>query len=160
MNKNTCIKWAFFMQFTQNESLEKFRREGMKQRCTLDDVTEGRATEETFPLLQKLAKAVQKGSLCALGKTAPNPVLSLLTHFKNEYDAHVFQKRCPAKNCKALLGISIDPALCKGCGLCAKKCPVQAITGERKAVHTIDEEKCIQCGVCVETCKFNAVVRG
>jgi len=126
MNKNTCmVKMAhFFMQFTQNESCGKcvLCREGTKQLLALlDDVTEGRATEETFPLLQKLAKAVQKGSLCALGKTAPNPVLSLLTHFKNEYDAHVFQKRCPAKNCKALLGISIDPALCKGCGLCAKK---------------------------------------
>jgi NADH-quinone oxidoreductase subunit F len=164
MNQRTCMVAIarFFMQFTQNESCGKcvLCREGTKQMLALlDDIIEGRADENTLPLLEKLARAVQKGSLCGLGKTAPNPVLSTLGQFRAEYEAHVYQKRCPAGRCTALLDFRIDPEKCKGCTLCARKCPVGAISGERKMPHTIDPEKCIRCGACVDACKFNAISR-
>jgi NADH-quinone oxidoreductase subunit F len=163
MNSKTCMVAIarFFMDFTQRESCGKcvLCREGTRQMLALlDDIMEGRATAETLELLQKLASAVQKGSLCGLGKTAPNPVLSTLRHFREEYDAHVFHKHCPTGQCKALAKPSIDPAKCKGCTACAKKCPVNAITGERKQAHTINQALCIKCGVCVDTCKLDAVV--
>ncbi|MGD8452573.1 MAG: NADH-ubiquinone oxidoreductase-F iron-sulfur binding region domain-containing protein [Phycisphaerae bacterium] len=163
MNQQTCMVSVarFFMQFTQNESCGKcvLCREGTKQLLALlDDVIEGRGTAETLELLERLARAVQKASLCGLGKTAPNPVLSTMLHFRDEYEAHVFQKRCPTHRCKALARPEIDPARCKGCTMCAKVCPVQAITGERKQVHVIDEEKCIKCGECVKVCRLGAVV--
>jgi NADH-quinone oxidoreductase subunit F len=124
----------------------------------MDDIIEGRADGNTIPLLKELGHAVQKGSLCGLGKTAPNPVLSTLHYFPEEYEAHVHDKVCPAGQCKALIKPSIDPAKCKGCVLCAQKCPVEAISGEKKKPHVIDEAKCIKCGVCAETCKFDAVI--
>jgi NADH-quinone oxidoreductase subunit F len=124
----------------------------------LDDIIEGRADARTLELLEQLAKAVRKGSLCGLGKTAPNPVLSTLRFFRGEIDAHVFQKRCPAGRCKALVTPTIDPQLCKGCTVCAKKCPVGAIEGERKQPHKIVAEKCIKCGACATACKFGAVL--
>jgi NADH-quinone oxidoreductase subunit F len=162
MNKNTCMVNVakFFMQFTQNESCGKcvLCREGTKQMLALlDDITEGRATPETLDLLKKLAIAVQKGSLCGLGKTAPNPVLSTMRYFADEYDAHVNKKFCPVGRCKALVKYSIDPALCKGCTLCARKCPVNAITGAPGKPHTIKAEDCIKCGACAAACKFKAV---
>jgi NADH-quinone oxidoreductase subunit F len=162
MNKQTCMVSVarFFMQFTQNESCGKcvLCREGTKQMLALlDDIIEGRADSGTLDLLERLALAVKKGSLCGLGKTAPNPVLSTLRYFRAEYEAHVTQKTCPAHQCKALLGLSIDEAKCKGCTLCAKQCPVGAIVGERKAVHRIDQSKCIKCGACVDTCKLKAI---
>jgi NADH-quinone oxidoreductase subunit F len=126
----------------------------------LDDVISGAATAETITLLEEVAWAVKKGSLCGLGKTAPNPVLSTLKHFKKEYDAHVFDKKCPVNGCEALSSYVIIPEKCKGCGVCAKKCPVDAITGEKKKPYAIDKEKCIRCGVCAESCKFSAAVRG
>ena len=163
MNKRTCMVSVarFFMQFTQNESCGKcvLCREGTKQLLALlDDVLEGRGTAETLDLLERLSKAVQKGSLCGLGKTAPSPVLSTLRHFRDEYEAHVFQKRCPSRRCKALLTPEIDPAKCKGCTACVKKCPVGAISGERKQPHVIDSEKCIKCGACADACRMHAVV--
>jgi NADH-quinone oxidoreductase subunit F len=162
MNSETCmVRIAkFFMQFTQNESCGKCIpcREGTKQMLALlDDITEGRATEETLPLLESLAKNVKIGSLCGLGKTAPNPVLSTLQYFRDEYEAHVVRKVCPSRECKSLLTPLINPDLCKGCTVCVKKCSVGAIIGERKMPHIIDAQKCTKCGVCVEVCKFNAI---
>lgn len=165
MNKSTCIIQVakFFMQFTQNESCGKCIpcREGTKQMLELlNDIVEGVATAETLELLTKTAKTVQKASLCGLGKSAPNPILSTMKYFREEYEAHVFKKICPAKECKALTVFEIIPELCKGCTLCARKCPVDAIEGKVREIHRIDPDKCIKCGVCVETCKFNAITGG
>ncbi len=162
MNQDTCMVQGakFFMQFTQNESCGKCVpcREGTKQMLALlDDIIEGRANGETLELLERLARNVKIGSLCGLGKTAPNPVLSTLQNFREEVEAHVFRKVCPSRVCKALMTPEIDAALCKGCTLCARKCPVGAISGERKAPHRIDPNRCIRCGACLEACKFNAI---
>jgi NADH-quinone oxidoreductase subunit F len=163
MNQRTCMVSVarFFMQFTQNESCGKcvLCREGTRQMLALlDDIIEGRADAHTLELLEQLARAVRKGSLCGLGKTAPNPVLSTLRYFRAEIEAHVFQKRCPAGRCKALLSPQILAEHCKGCTVCTKKCPVGAIGGERKKPHAIDAQKCIKCGACAAACKFGAIV--
>ncbi|HLV32370.1 MAG TPA: NADH-ubiquinone oxidoreductase-F iron-sulfur binding region domain-containing protein [Chitinispirillaceae bacterium] len=165
MNKNTCMvsMARFFMQFTQNESCGKcvLCREGTKQLLSLlDDIMEGNADKQTLDTMIRLAKTVQKGSLCGLGKSAPNPVLSMYNNFRDEYETHVFKKRCPVKQCTALSGFTIIYELCKGCGLCARKCPVDAIEGKPRQPFTINQEKCIKCGACIDNCKFNAVVRG
>jgi NADH-quinone oxidoreductase subunit F len=163
MNKETCmIKIArFFMQFTQNESCGKCVpcREGTKQMLALlDDIIDGEADETTLELLEQTAKAVQLGSLCGLGKTAPNPVLSTLHYFRDEYESHVFNKSCPTGECRALAKPEIDPAKCKGCTACVRKCPVDAISGEKRQPHQIDADKCIKCGACKEVCRFDAVI--
>jgi NADH-quinone oxidoreductase subunit F len=165
MNQSTCmVKIArYFMQFIQNESCGKcvVCREGTRQMLSLlDDIIEGRATEKTLSLLEELSQVVRVGSLCALGKTAPNPVLSTLKYFKDEYHAHVFDKRCPTGNCEALADYKILPEKCRGCSLCAKKCPVEAISGEIKKPFVIDVKKCIKCGACMQSCKFSAIVKG
>lgn len=162
MNRNTCMVSVarFFMDFTQRESCGKcvLCREGTRQMLALmDDIMEGRGTPQTLELLAKLGGAVQKGSLCGLGKTAPNPVLSTLRYFRDEYEAHVNHKCCPTGQCKALAKPWINPEKCKGCGLCARKCAVNAITGEKRKPYHIDQEKCIKCGACAEACKFAAV---
>lgn len=164
MNNDTCmVKIAqYFMNFTQNESCGKcvLCREGTRQMLTiLSDITKGNATMKTLDLLKELAENVQKGSLCGLGKTAPNPVLSTMKYFYDEYKAHIIDKKCPAGECTDLLEYQINENLCKGCTLCAKKCPNAAIEGEIKKVHKIDQSKCIKCGVCIEVCKFNAVLK-
>jgi NADH-quinone oxidoreductase subunit F len=162
MNRDTCMvsMARFFMQFTQNESCGKcvLCREGTKQMLALlDDIVEGRATLATLDLLEQLARAVQKGSLCGLGKTAPNPVLSMTRLFREEYLAHVVDKRCPAGRCKALLRPHVIPAKCKGCGVCIKACPMSAIRGEKRQVHVIDETLCTRCGACAKACRLGAI---
>jgi NADH-quinone oxidoreductase subunit F len=162
MNRDTCMvsMARFFMQFTQNESCGKcvLCREGTKQMLALlDDIVAGTATLGTLDLLEQLARAVQKGSLCGLGKTAPNPVLSMTRLFREEYLAHVVDKRCPAGHCKALLRPHVIPAKCKGCGLCIKACAIGAIRGEKRQVHTIDETLCTRCGACAKSCRLGAI---
>ena len=162
MNEDTCIVDVakFFMNFTQNESCGKCVpcREGTKNMLKiLTDITKGKATMEDLDLLKELALAVKDGSLCGLGKTAPNPVLSTLKYFYDEYVAHIKDKKCPAGVCTALKTIVIDEELCKGCTKCARNCPAGAIEGELKAPHKINQEKCIKCGVCVSSCPFKAI---
>ncbi len=164
MNTDTCmVKMArFFMQFTQNESCGKCVpcREGTKQMLALlDRIIDGTATEQTLDLLQKLAVTVQKAPLCGLGKTAPNPVLSTFRNFRAELEAHVYQKRCPAGSCAALVDYAIDSSLCTSCGLCAFKCPVGAIEGSKTQPYTITDETCIRCGECIRSCNSGAIVR-
>ena len=164
VNQSTCMVAVarFFMNFTQRESCGKCVpcREGTHQMLLLmDDIIEGRSDASTLPLLGQLARTVQKGSLCGLGKTAPNPVLSTLQYFRDEYEAHVVAKNCPTAQCRGLLVPWIDPEKCKGCGKCAKNCPVDAISGELKHPHMIDPDTCIRCGACLESCKFDAVQR-
>jgi NADH-quinone oxidoreductase subunit F len=162
MNQGTCMVSIarFFMEFTQRESCGKcvLCREGTRQLLALlDDVIEGRADAGTLDLLQRLGRAVQVGSLCGLGKTAPNPVLSTMRYFRKEYEEHVFEKRCRTGRCKALLSPEINQVKCKGCGVCIKACPTHAITGEKKQPHHINPELCIKCGACATACKLHAV---
>ena len=153
----------FYMDFIVDESCGKCSpcRIGTKRMLEmLTDICEGRGTLETLDKLEQLAIHVKDSSLCGLGQTAPNPVLSTLKHFRNEYSAHVVDKKCPAKVCKSLLDYSIDKEICKKCGLCAKGCPTTAITGTLgKVPYEIDPAKCIRCGACVTNCPFGAIIR-
>lgn len=123
----------------------------------LEDISKGKAKEADLELLETLARVVKDASLCALGGTAPNPVLTTLRYFRNEYEAHIKDKKCPAHICPDLIHYSINKEKCTGCGLCLKECPQTAISGEKKKPHSIDKSKCIKCGVCFEVCKFDAV---
>jgi NADP-reducing hydrogenase subunit HndC len=125
----------------------------------LDKITSGKATMEDLDKLEELCNAVKNNSLCALGQTAPNPVLSTMRFFKDEYIAHIQEKRCPAGVCKALVGYHIDKEKCRGCTMCARNCPVNAITGTVRNPHEIDAQKCIKCGTCMDVCKFGAVYK-
>jgi NADH-quinone oxidoreductase subunit F len=154
----------YFLDFTRKESCGKCVpcRLGTKQMLDiLEDITQGRGKPSDIDLLSELALGVKKGSLCALGQTAPNPVLTTIRYFRDEYEAHVTDKRCPSLVCKALIHYEIIAEKCKACGLCRKACPVDAIWGEKKVPHVIDQNKCIKCGACLEVCpdKFGAVER-
>ena len=162
MNDKSCMVEVarFFMNFTQNESCGKCVpcREGTKRMLELlTDITEGRGTMEHIELLETLAETVSATALCGLGKTAASPVVSTLKYFRDEYIAHVVDKKCPAGQCKALTSLQIDPELCKGCTKCARMCPVGAISGNVKEPHVIDTTKCIKCGACKDGCNFGAV---
>jgi NADP-reducing hydrogenase subunit HndC len=162
MDEDNCMVdiARFFLDFTVDESCGKCTpcRIGTKRIYEMVvKITEGKATLEDLDKLEELCINVKNNSLCALGQTAPNPVLSTMRYFRDEYLAHVVDKRCPAGVCKALLNYEIDPAKCVGCSLCSKKCPVGAISGELKSPFKIDTKKCIKCGVCAETCKFKAI---
>jgi len=162
MDDRTCMVDValYFLKFLEEESCGKCTpcREGVHQmRLILERITEGNGKEEDLETIEWMGKAIIDGSLCGLGGTAPNPVLSTLRYFRDEYEAHIKEKTCPAGVCKALITYTIDPELCTGCMVCAKICPVEAATGEKKEVHTIDQYKCIKCGACFESCKFDAV---
>lgn len=165
MNEDTCIVEVarFFMNFTQNESCGKCVpcREGTKNLLhILQKIVKGQGTEEDIETLEELSSAIKDGALCALGKTAPNPVLSTLKYFKDEYMAHIRDKKCPAGVCSALKQYTIDETLCKGCTKCARNCPVGAIEGTVKNPHKIDQSKCIKCGACYDACPFKAIKKG
>ena len=162
MDEHTCmIEVArFFMNFTQNESCGKCVpcREGTKRMLhILERIVAGQGEEEDLDMLLELADTISSTALCGLGKTAPLPVISTIKYFRDEYEAHVREKRCPAKSCQKLKNIVIDPALCRGCSKCARGCPVEAITGKIKEPFVIDQAKCIKCGACIETCPFKAI---
>ncbi len=152
----------FFLEFTVDESCGKCTpcRVGTRRMLEiLEKITDGRGEDGDIEKLEELAMTIKATSLCGLGQTAPNPVLSTLRYFRDEYEAHIYEKRCPAGQCKKLARYIIDADKCKGCSLCAKKCPVGAITGEIKSPFTIDQDKCIKCGACIESCKFNAIYK-
>ncbi len=164
MDEDTCMVdiAKFFLEFTVDESCGKCTpcRVGTKRLLEmLDKITKGNATLEDLDKLEELCHYIKENALCGLGQTAPNPVLSTLHYFRDEYVSHIVDKKCPAGVCKALLSYEIDPAKCKGCTLCSRICPASAISGEVKKVHTIDKQKCVKCGACMEKCRFGAIVK-
>ena len=164
MDEDNCMVdiAKFFLDFTVDESCGKCTpcRIGTKRmRELLEKITDGKATLEDLDELESLAHYIKDNSLCGLGQTAPNPVLATLRFFKDEYIAHIVDKKCPAGVCKKLVSYSIEADKCKGCTACARKCPVGAISGAVKTAHTIDTSKCVKCGVCMDTCRFGAVIK-
>ncbi|OFX44757.1 MAG: NADH dehydrogenase [Bacteroidetes bacterium GWA2_30_7] len=162
MDETTCMvdMARFFLDFTQKESCGKctFCRIGTKRMLEiLTKITEGEGVECDLAALEELAYQIKDSSLCGLGQTAPNPVLTTMRYFKDEYVAHIIEKKCPAKSCKKLLTYEVHTGNCTGCTVCAKNCPVDAIEGERKKIHYIHQDICIKCGVCFTKCKFEAI---
>jgi NADH:ubiquinone oxidoreductase subunit F (NADH-binding)/(2Fe-2S) ferredoxin len=163
MDEDTCMVDVarYFLEFLRDESCGKCTacREGVDVMYRIvSDICAGKGAEEHIPLLEELGQAVKDGSMCALGGTAPNPVMSTLRYFRDEYEAHIKEHRCPAGVCKALITYRIDPEKCKACLLCNKNCPQEAISGEKKRPQKIAQDKCIKCGVCRDVCKFEAVM--
>ncbi len=166
VDEDTCMvdMTRFFLSFTQSESCGKCIpcRWGTKQMLDiLEDITGGRGREGDIEVLLELAESIKDGSLCGLGQTAPNPVLTTIRYFRDEYEAHINQKRCPALACRDLITFNILPDKCQGCGICRRACPVDAVSGGKREVHVIDQDKCIKCGTCLDVCpgKFAAVVK-
>ncbi len=166
MDENTCMVDVahYFLDFTQKESCGQCLpcKLGMKQMFEiLDDITKGRGKPEDIDLLVELGEVVARGSLCGLGQSAPNPVFTTLRYFRDEYEAHINEKRCPASVCKALISYRIMPDKCQACLICLRSCPAKAISGGKKQIHVIDQSKCTKCGICLEVCpeRFSAVER-
>ena len=162
MDERTCMidVARYYLSFLSEESCGKCVacREGIKRMLEiLTDICDGKGIEEDLELLESICHTVEEASLCGLGKTAPNPVLTTLKHFRNEYYAHIIEKRCPAGVCPELTAYEIDKKLCKSCGLCAKNCPASAILGKRGEAYSINTQLCIKCGNCIDSCRFNAV---
>jgi NADH-quinone oxidoreductase subunit F/NAD(P)H dehydrogenase (quinone)/NADP-reducing hydrogenase subunit HndC len=162
MDEDTCMvdMARFFMDFVQDESCGKCTpcREGTRRLLqTLEKICEGRGEPEDIAILEELSATIKEASLCGLGQTGPNPVLSTLRYFRDEYEAHIREKRCPAKRCVALLKFEVDPELCTKCGMCFRACPAEAIAWKKKEVARIDREKCVKCMTCFEKCKFGAI---
>jgi len=163
-DEDTCmVNFAkYFLQFLQEESCGKCTacREGIAQALhILERITTGEGQEEDIKLLEYLCELLETSALCALGKTAPNPVLTTLKYFRDEYIAHIVDKRCPARECKGLFLYEIDPEACRGCEICKRECPQEAISGERRKPHVIDQSLCVKCGDCFEACPFSAIVK-
>ncbi|WP_414151272.1 NADH-quinone oxidoreductase subunit NuoF [Acetobacterium carbinolicum] len=162
MDEDNCMVDVarFFLDFTQDESCGKCPpcRIGTKRMLEiLERICDGKGVKGDIERLEELAVGIKASALCGLGQTAPNPVLSTIHYFRDEYEAHINDKKCPAGVCKHLLDYTIDPLTCKGCGICAKKCPAEAITGEKKKPYTIDTSKCIKCNACIEACPFGSI---
>jgi len=163
MDDATCMVdiAKYFLTFLADESCGKCfscRKGLQRMQQILTRISEGLGTEEDLELLEDLAWMVRETSLCGLGQTAPNPLLSTLRYFRDEYLAHVRERRCPAKVCKQLITYHIDPTLCDGCGACVRVCTSEAVLGEKKQLHVIDNAKCIKCGSCLEVCQPKAVL--
>ena len=164
VDEDTCMvdMARYFLDFTQKESCGKCVPCRIGTRRMLDiieRICDGQGRPEDIGLLEELAQQISEASLCGLGQGAPNPVLTTLRYFREEYEAHINDKKCPARQCKGLIQYIIDPEKCTGCTICAKKCPVQCIHGGKREPHSIEQEKCIKCGTCLEVCppRFSAV---
>jgi NAD-dependent dihydropyrimidine dehydrogenase PreA subunit len=164
MDEDTCMVDVarYFIEFLKGESCGKCVpcREGLNRMSeVLNNIAQGKAKREDLDMLEDLAEVLGDGALCALGSTAANPVLSTLRYFRDEYLAHIDDKKCPAGVCRELIRYSIDPVKCEGCLRCLRSCPTGAVSGEKRQTHTIDQSKCIKCGACYDVCKFNAVIK-